>query len=139
LGDYLAEGDRDALRIARDIMANLRWDRSGRAETAHLPPRHDAEELLGSMAMDHKRPVDMRQVIARIIDDSDFSEIGANYGPATVCGNARIEGHAIGIITNNGPLDPDCTNKATHFIQACCQSRRALADQHANTGSAVRW
>ena len=57
------------------------------------------------MPMDHKRPVDMRQVIARIVDDSDFIEFGANYGPATVCGHARIEGQAIGIITNNGPLD----------------------------------
>src|SRR6266567_4639383 len=81
LGDYLAEDDRDALRIARDIMANLQWDRPGRSETPHRPPRHDPEELLGIMPMDHKRPVDMRQVIARIIDDSDFTEFGANYGP----------------------------------------------------------
>src|ERR1700733_14194810 len=121
LGDYLAEDDRDALRIARDIMANLEWDRPSPDQTSHRPPRHDPEELLGIMAMDHKRPVDMRQVIARIIDDSDFTEFGANYGPATVCGHAHIEGQAIGIITNNGPLDPAGANKATHFIQACCQ------------------
>src|SRR6266480_4831185 len=97
LGDYLAEDDRDALRIARDIMANLQWDRPARSETSHRPPRHDPEELLGIMPMDHKRPVDMRQAIARFIDDSDFTEFGANYGPATVCGHARIEGQAIGI------------------------------------------
>src|SRR5665647_1068981 len=64
LGDYLAEDDRDALRIARDIMANLEWDRPAAISAAHRPPRHDPEELLGIMAMDHKRPVDMRQVIA---------------------------------------------------------------------------
>ena len=83
------------------------WNGTGRqrGRRRHRPPRHDAEELLGIMPMDHKRPVDMRQVIARIIDDSDFTEFGANYGPATVCGHARIEGQAIGIITNNGPLD----------------------------------
>src|SRR5437868_13182805 len=73
LGDYLAEDDRDALRIARDIMANLRWDRSGRAETAHLTPRHDAEVLLGIMAIDHKRLVDMSLVIARCIHVSVFN------------------------------------------------------------------
>ena len=89
------------------------------------------------MPMDHKRPVDMRQVIARIIDDSDFTEFGANYGPATVCGHARIEGQAIGIVTNNGPLDPAGANKATHFIQACCQSRTPLLYLNNTTGYMV--
>ncbi|MDB5520964.1 MAG: acetyl-CoA carboxylase carboxyltransferase subunit, partial [Tardiphaga sp.] len=97
LGDYLAEDDRDALRIARDIMANLTWDRVDRDRPADInndarPPRYAAEELLGVMPMDHKRPVDMRQVIARIVDDSDFTEFGVNYGIATVCGHALIEG-----------------------------------------------
>src|SRR5258708_2481786 len=126
LGDYLDEDDRDALRIARDIMANLEWDRPKPAEGSFRPPRYDAEELLGIMPMDHKRRVDMRQAIARFVDDSDSVEFGANYGPATVCGHARIEGQAIGIITNNGPLDVPGANKATHFIQACCQSRTPL-------------
>ena len=139
LGDYLAEDDRDALRIARDIMAKLDWDRPPTQEdrTAVLPPRYDAEELLGIMPIDHKRPVDMRQAIARFIDDSDFIEFGANYGPATICGQARIEGHAIGIITNNGPLDVAGANKATHFIQACCQSRTPLLYLNNTTGYMV--
>ena len=137
LGDYLAEDDRDALRIARDIMGNLRWDRPEADTASHRPPRHDPEELLGIMPMDHKRPVDMRQAIARFIDDSDFTEFGANYGPATVCGHARIEGHAIGIITNNGPLDVPGANKATHFIQACCQSRTPLLYLNNTTGYMV--
>src|SRR6266404_4529944 len=136
-GEIATEEDRDALRIARDIMANLRWDRPSPAKTPHRPPQHDPEELLGIMPMDHKRPVDMRQVIARIMDDSDFTEFGANYGPATVCGHARIEGQAIGIITNNGPLDPDGANKATHFIQACCQSRTPLLYLNNTTGYMV--
>src|ERR1700752_980792 len=137
LGDYLAEDDRDALRIARDIMANLEWDRPKPAENNFRPPRYDVEELLGIMPMDHKRPVDMRQAIARFIDDSDFLEFSPNYGPATVCGHARIEGQAIGIITNNGPLDVPGANKATHFIQACCQSRTPLLYMNNTTGYMV--
>src|SRR5471030_436954 len=71
LGDYLAEDDRDALRIARDIMAKLEWDRPAAAEQppSYNPPRHDPEELLGIVPMDYRRPVDMRQAIARIVDD----------------------------------------------------------------------
>ncbi|MGT2436981.1 carboxyl transferase domain-containing protein [Bradyrhizobium betae] len=126
LGDYLAEDDRDALRIAREIMAALEWERPGRTARKFKPPRYDQDELLGIMPMDHKRTVDMKQVIARIVDDSDFTEMAPKYGPATVCGHARIEGQAIGIITNNGPLDPAGANKATHFIQA------SLPDPHAD-------
>ncbi|MGP8123187.1 MAG: acyl-CoA carboxylase subunit beta [Xanthobacteraceae bacterium] len=139
LGDYLAEDDRDALRIARDIVAGLNWDSAAAdaAPAAAKPPRYDAEELLGVMPMDHKRPVDMREVIARIVDDSDFVEFGVNYGPATVCGHAAIEGLPVGIITNNGPLDPAGANKATHFIQACCQSRTPLLYLNNTTGYMV--
>jgi geranyl-CoA carboxylase beta subunit len=139
LGDYLAEDDRDALRIARDIMAKLEWDRPAAASEppAARPPRHDPEELLGIVPMDYRRPVDMRQVIARIVDDSDFLEFSPRYGPATVCGHARIEGHALGIITNNGPLDVAGANKATHFIQACCQSRTPLLYLNNTTGYMV--
>jgi geranyl-CoA carboxylase beta subunit len=139
LGDYLAEDDRDALRIARDIVAKLDWNKSMPRESARSfkPPRYDAEDLLGIAPADHKRPVDMRQVIARIVDDSDFLETGENYGSATVCGHAAIEGHTIGIITNNGPLDPAGANKATHFIQACCQSQTPLLYLNNTTGYMV--
>ena len=137
LGDYLAEDDRDALRIAREIMAALPWDRPRGSATQYKPPRYDQEELLGIMAMDYKRPVDMRQVIARIVDDSDFTEFGTNYGPATVCGHAHVAGEALGIITNNGPLDVPGANKATHFIQACCQSRTPLLYLNNTTGYMV--
>ncbi len=137
LGDYLAEDDRDALRIAREIMAALPWDRSTAEAPSAKPPCYDQEELLGIMPMDHKRPVDMRQVIARIVDDSDFAEMAPNYGPATVCGHARIDGQAIGIITNNGPLDPAGANKATHFIQACCQTGTPVLYLNNTTGYIV--
>ncbi|NPU65323.1 acyl-CoA carboxylase subunit beta [Bradyrhizobium sp. 83012] len=137
LGDYLAEDDRDALRIAREIMSKLNWDRPSHDALQAKPPRYDQDDLLGIMPLDHKRPVDMRQIIARIVDDSDFVEMSPNYGPATLCGHARIEGQAIGIVTNNGPLDPAGANKATHFIQACCQSRTPILYLNNTTGYMV--
>ncbi|MEN2976333.1 acyl-CoA carboxylase subunit beta (plasmid) [Tistrella bauzanensis] len=140
LGDYLAEDDRHAIAIARDIVAGLDWDAGIPApapERAPVPPKLDPEELLGVMPQDHKRPVDMKQVIARIVDDSDFLEFGERYGGATVCGHARIEGFAVGIITNNGPIDPAGANKATHFIQACCQSETPIIYLNNTTGYMV--
>ena len=164
LGDYLAEDDRDAIRIAREVLAQIDWNREPpwprTVEETHgrpkflqppreaddvfrrpggtfKPPRFDAEELLGVMPMDHKRPVDMREVIARIADDSDFLEFGENYGSATVCGHVRIEGMALGIVTNNGPIDVAGANKATHFIQACCQSRTPILYLNNTTGFMV--
>jgi geranyl-CoA carboxylase beta subunit len=139
LGDYLAEDDRDGLRIARDILAQIDWNRGMPAERprAFKPPRHDAEELLGIMPADHKRPVDMKQIIARIADDSDFLEFGENYGSATVCGHFKLEGWPVGVITNNGPIDPAGASKATHFIQACCQSRTPILYLNNTTGFMV--
>ncbi len=138
LGDYLAEDDRDALRLAREIVAALDWDRdapSGEREFA--PPLYPADDLLGIMPADLKRPVDMREVIARIVDGSNFLAFGEGFGPATVCGHAAIEGHPVGIITNNGPLDPAGANKATHFIQACCQSQTPILYLNNTTGFMV--
>lgn len=139
LGDYLAEDDRDALRIARDIMSKLEWNRGVPRESERIiaPPRYDKEELLGIMPMDHKRPVDMKEVIARIVDDSDFLEFGARYGSATVCGHAMIDGYPLGIITNNGPIDPAGAAKATHFIQSCCQAQVPILYLNNTTGFMV--
>ena len=137
LGDYLAEDDRDALRIAREVLAQIDWPHQRAPQRDFQPPRFDADELLGIMPMDHKRPVDMKQVIARFVDDSAFLEFSPNYGPATVCGHARIEGHAVGIITNNGPIDNAGATKATHFIQACCQSRTPIVYLQNTTGYMV--
>ncbi|MGD9946575.1 MAG: acyl-CoA carboxylase subunit beta [Burkholderiaceae bacterium] len=138
LGDYLAEDDRDGLRIAREIMSQLGWSNAPQAAPREFrPPRYDAEELLGIMPADHKRPVDMRQIIARIADDSEFLEFSANYGSSTVCGHFKLEGWPLGVITNNGPIDPAGASKATHFIQACCQSRTPILYLNNTTGFMV--
>jgi geranyl-CoA carboxylase beta subunit len=137
LGDYLAEDDRDAIRIAREIVGQIDWPRGHAPARSFKPPRYDAEELLGIMPMDHKRPVDMREVIARIADDSEFLVFGENYGSATVCGQIRLEGWPLGVITNNGPIDPAGATKATHFIQACCQTRTPILYLNNTTGFMV--
>ncbi len=139
LGDYLAEDDRDAIRLAREVMGQIDWAAGPTTTTprAFKPPRYCADELLGIMPADAKRPVDMRQVIARIVDDSEFLEFGENYGSATVCGHARIEGWPVGLITNNGPIDNAGATKATHFIQACCQSKTPILYLQNTTGYMV--
>ncbi|MBL8385306.1 MAG: acyl-CoA carboxylase subunit beta, partial [Burkholderiales bacterium] len=141
VGEYLAEDDRDGIRLAREVVARLHWGRhlapAARPAAPAPPPRLPAEELLGLMAADGRKPTDMREVIMRLVDDSDFLEFKALYGPATVVGQASIEGFPVGIITNNGPLDPDGANKATHFIQACCQSGTPLIYLQNTTGYIV--
>ena len=141
VGEYLAEDDRDGIRLAREVVGRLGWARHLAPANAPggtvKPPRYAAEELLGLMAADGRKPTDMREVILRIVDDSDFLEFKALYGAATVTGQASIEGFPVGIITNNGPLDPDGANKATHFIQACCQSGTALIYLQNTTGYMV--
>ena len=141
LGEYLAEDDAHGLELARDVVRRLAWVRHlapADPATRHAAqPRLDAQELLGIMAADGRKPADMREVIARIVDGSDFLEFKALYGPATITGHASIEGFPVGIISNNGPLDPDGANKATHFIQACCQSGTPLLYLQNTTGYMV--
>ncbi len=141
LGEYLAEDDAHGVELARDVVRRLGWARHlAPADPAVRPnakPRLDAQELLGIMSADGRQPADMREVIARIVDDSDFLEFKALYGPATITGHASIEGFPVGIISNNGPLDPDGANKATHFIQACCQSGTPLLYLQNTTGYMV--
>ncbi len=138
LGDYLAEDDRDGIRIVRDLLARIDWRAGpGLGPRDFKPPRYDAEELLGIMPADHKRPVDMRQIIARIADDSDFLAFGENYGSATICGHVMLEGWPLGVITNNGPIDSAGASKATHFIQACCQTGTPILYLNNTTGFMV--
>lgn len=142
LGEYLAEDDADGLRITRDVVSRLGWERlCGPLAT---PLQHDApaplyptEELAGVVPLDFRQPLDMREVIARLVDASDFQEFGADFGPQTLCGHASIHGIRVGIITNNGPLDPAGSNKATHFIQACCQTGTPLLYLQNTTGYIV--
>ncbi len=137
LGDWLAEDDRHAIGIARRIVSNLGWRASPAAGADIAEPLYPAEELLGIMPHDHRQPVDMREVIARIADGSQFDEIGRDYGSATVCGFSRIRGWPAGFITNNGPIDSPGANKATHFIQLCCQSGTPIIYLHNTTGYMV--
>jgi len=135
LGEYLAEDDADGVRIAREVLARLDWGAA--PPPAGKPPRYAADELLGIIPADYRKPVDMREAIARIVDDSDFLDFKADYGPATVCGHASLQGMPIGIITNNAPLDPNGATKATHFIQACCQAGIPLVYLQNTTGYIV--
>lgn len=133
--EYLAEDDADALRLAREVLAALPWRSAPLPEGP--PPREDPEGLLDLMPADGRQPVDMRGVIARIVDDSAFLEFKALYGPQTVCGHARLAGMPVGFVTNNGPLDPAGANKATHFIQHCCQTGTPLVYLQNTTGYIV--
>jgi geranyl-CoA carboxylase beta subunit len=135
LGEYLAEDDSDGVRLAREVLSRL--DIKTPEPRKARPPRYPAEELLGVMPADYRKPVDMREAIARFVDDSDWLDFKADYGPATVCGHAAIQGHRIGIITNNGPLDPAGATKATHFIQACCQAGLPILYMQNTTGYIV--
>jgi geranyl-CoA carboxylase beta subunit len=136
LGEYLAEDDSDGVRLAREVLSHLNFASEKKPETAK-PPRYPSDELLGVMPADYRKPVDMREAIARFVDDSDFLDFKADYGPATVCGHAAIQGHRIGIVTNNGPLDPAGASKATHFIQACCQAGLPILYLQNTTGYIV--
>jgi geranyl-CoA carboxylase beta subunit len=137
LGDYLAEDDAHAIGLARDVMANIDWDLMKAEARDYARPAYDPEEILGIMPLDHSQPVDMHEIIARLVDGSDFIDFGERYGSATICGTARIKGWPIGIITNNGPIDPAGASKATHFIQACCQAGTPILYLNNTTGFMV--
>jgi geranyl-CoA carboxylase beta subunit len=135
LGEYLAEDDRQALGIARDLLQRIGW---GGAPAGPAPePVFDRDELLGLMPAHHREPVDMREVMARIVDGSELLEFKALYGAATLCAQARIGGHAVGLISNNGPIDVAGANKATHFIQWMCQLGHPLIYLQNTTGYMV--
>ena len=136
LGEYLAEDDRQALGITREVLVRTGWHSSAIKNEAK-PPRFPAEELLGIMPASHREPVDMREIIARLVDDSDLLEFKPLYGAATVCAQASIDGHPVGFITNNGPIDVPGANKATHFIQLMCQLGHPIIYLQNTTGYMV--
>ena len=136
LAEYVADDDAHALATARELVAALGW--APRAAWPDGPaPKCDPDELLGLFGDDMKKPVEMRHAIARIVDASDFLEFKPDYGPATVCGYAAITGFRIGIVTNNGPLDPAGSTKVTHFIQSCCQAGLPIVWLQNTTGFIV--
>ncbi len=136
LGEYLAEDDADALRIGREILSRVGWDASPRRTPAR-PPLYDAEELLGIVPVDYRKPYDVREVIARLVDGSEFLDFKPAFGAETVCGHASIEGASIGLIGNNGPIDSAGANKAAQFIQLCCQTGLPIVFLQNTTGYLV--
>ncbi len=117
-GDYFAEDEMDALRICREVVSHLNWRKQGPPPSLSAdPPIHDPEELLGIVSRDLAKPVDVRDVIARVVDGSRFEEFKPLWGSSLVCGWASIHGYPIGLLGNNGVLYPDSAQKAAHFIQ----------------------
>ena len=122
LGEYFAEDERDAMRLCREVVSHLNWRKPGPAPSLRPDePVLDPEELLGLVSPDLRRPVEVRDVIGRIVDGSRFEEFKPRYGNTLVCGWASIQGYPIGIAGNNGVLDPRSAEKAAHFIQLCNQ------------------
>jgi acetyl-CoA carboxylase carboxyltransferase component len=122
LGEYFAEDERDACRICREVMSHLNWRKPGPTPSLRADePALDPEELLGLMDPDLRRPVDIRDVIGRVVDGSRFEEFKRNYGETLVCGWASIDGYPVGILGNNGVIYPKSAEKAAHFIQLCNQ------------------
>ncbi|TAG78742.1 MAG: methylcrotonoyl-CoA carboxylase [Burkholderiales bacterium] len=138
VADHLAQNDAHALGIARSVVANL-----GAKESASLPkeeakpPRFDPKELYGVIPADTRKPFDVREVIARIVDDSAFDEFKARYGTTLVCGFAHIEGMPVGIVANNGVLFSESALKGAHFIELCCQRKIPLVFLQNITGFMV--
>lgn len=120
--DHLAEDDADALRITRDIMANINYTKPKSLKPDMvLDPTFSIEEIYGLVPENSKKQYDVREVIARIVDASEFHEFKALYGQTLVCGFAKIFGYPVGILANNGILFSESALKATHFIQLCNQ------------------
>ena len=125
--DYVAEDDEHALTIVRSIVANLNTTKQMEMDMAPpRPPAYDPEELYGVVPTDVRAPYDVREVIARIVDGSDFDEFKALYGTTLVCGFARIWGHPVAILANNGVLFSESALKGAHFIELACKRKIPL-------------
>ena len=127
VADHLADNDMHALAIARASVANLNWRKP--EQMKRVPPRaplFDAAELHGVIPKDARKPFDVREIIARIVDGSEFDEFKARYGATLVTGFAHLEGMPVGIIANNGILFGESAQKGAHFIELCCQRKTPL-------------
>lgn len=128
LVEYLAQDDAHGIAIARELLGQLDWNR----HCSRMPPREFAEpvypieELVGLVPVDYRQPYDVREVVARICDGSDFLDFKPAYGISLVCLQAKIYGMPVGIIGNNGPIDPAGATKAAQFIQLCDQADTPL-------------
>jgi len=123
LVEYLANDDLEAINITRDLVNKLNWQDSGKEDKSikFKDPKYNIDEVPGIVPIDYKRGYDIREVIARIVDGSDFLELKPRFGITMVCVQAEIEGQRCGILANNGPIDNQGANKAAQFIQLCDQ------------------
>ena len=138
VADALAQNDLHALALARSSVKNLNQKKPARpAVTAPEAPKYSAAELYGVIPTDTRKPFDVREIIARIVDGSQFDEFKARYGTTLVCGFAHIEGMPVGILANNGILFSESALKATHFIELCCQRKIPLVFLQNITGFMV--
>ncbi|MHB2061532.1 geranyl-CoA carboxylase subunit beta [Pseudomonas monsensis] len=137
--EYLAENDADGVRQVREILRMLPWNEQlpWLPEPQYKEPLYPIEELLGLIPDDAKKPYDVREIIARIADESDFLEFKGEYDQQTLCGQLKIQGRACGFIGNNGPITPNGASKAAQFIQLCDQSQTPLLFFHNTTGFMV--
>jgi propionyl-CoA carboxylase len=128
VADHLAENDTHALALVREIVEHLGhqkpalpWEQRDPA-----PPHYDAQELYGIVPVDLRTRYDVREVIARLVDGSDFHEFKPAYGATLVCGFAHLHGYPVGVVANNGILFGESALKGTHFVELCCQRRVPL-------------
>ena len=137
--EFIAENDADGIRIAREIVANLNWNaQRPKLELRKVAaPLYDIDELCGVVSPDYRKPFDCREVIARIVDGSEFLEFKNEYDQQTICGRAVLHGHQIGIISNNGPITTKGATKAGQFIQLCCQANIPIVYLMNTTGYMV--
>jgi 3-methylcrotonyl-CoA carboxylase beta subunit len=138
VADHLAQNDAHALALARQAVGAL-----NRKKTIELQlrepaaPLYDSKEIYGVIPADSRKPFDVREIIARIVDGSEFAEFKARFGPTLVCGFAHIEGMPVGIIANNGILFSESALKGAHFIELCCQRKVPLVFLQNITGFMV--
>ena len=138
VADHLAQDDTHALALARKAVANLNRNRPPVVvDQAPAAPKFAAEELYGVIPTDTRKPFDVREIIARIVDGSEFDEFKARFGSTLVTGFARIEGMPVGIIANNGILFSESAVKGAHFIELCCQRKIPLVFLQNITGFMV--
>ena len=137
VADYLAETELAALHKLRDIVAALNWPATPGPPRQGRPPLHDPADLGGVVGVDLRRPYDVREVLARIVDGSEFQEFKSGYGSTLVCGFAQIHGEPVGILANNGVLFSDSAVKGAHFIELCDQRRTPILFLQNTTGFMV--
>jgi len=138
VADHLADNDAHALALAREAVARLNHRKEVQLAVQEArPPLYDPQELYGVIPTDTKKPYDVREIIARIVDGSEMHEFKPRFGATLVCGFAHVEGMPVGIIANNGVLFSESAQKGAHFIELCCQRKIPLVFLQNITGFMV--